>query len=123
MKFHEVVSQIASVDAVAFFLLGFQTLKEKHGIVFYNRRKNVQALLDLEITAEEREKIIDSLAVQNYYKGPKPDGVKIGAEYWEFGACIKGKQVYIKLSQGLPNGPVACFSFHSAERIIRYPYK
>ena len=123
VKFYGAVNQIASLDAVLFFLREFRTQKKKNGIVFYDRQKNVQALLDLEITAEERERIIDALDLPNYYKGPKPDGVRIGAEYWEFGTCVKGKQVYVKLSLGFLDGPVACFSFHRAERTIKYPYK
>lgn len=42
---------------------------------------------------------------------------------WVFGIDIKGKEVYIKLSKGLPNGPVICHSFHVAERKMKYPFK
>mgnify|MGYP000849502776 CR=1 FL=1 len=33
-----------------------KALKKKYGIIFYDRKKNNQGLLDLEISAKEREK-------------------------------------------------------------------
>ena len=113
----------SSVEEIEFFLYEFRTLKKKYGIIFYDRKKNNQGLLDLEISAKEREKILDELTAIDYYRGPKPDMVSIGGEYWEFGKKIKGKEVYIKISMGFDNEAVACFSFHQAERKINYPYK
>lgn len=114
---------ISSLEEIEYFLYRFRSLKEKFGMIIYDRRKNFKALLDLEITAAEREKILDNLSATDYYKGPKPDGVMIGAMYWEFGAMVNGTEVYIKISTGLGNQAVACFSFHPAERKIKYPYK
>ena len=111
------------LDEIAFFLTGFRALKEKYGIIFYQRKKNAQALLDLEITAKERIKILDSLLATDYYKGPRPDGVISGAEFWEFGKTVKGCEVYIKISLGKDDEPVKCYSFHPAERKIKYPYR
>lgn len=115
--------QPANIEDIQDFLQEFKAQKAEYGIIFYDRKKNLQGLLDLEISAQYREKMIDSLTVVDYYKGPKPDGVKPGADYWEFGSRVKGRQVYIKISCGLGDGPVACFSFHAAERKIKYPYK
>ncbi|MEZ4828063.1 MAG: toxin [Bacteroidia bacterium] len=114
---------ISHIEEIAYFLFTFRNLKEKYGMIVYDRRKNFKALLDLEITAVEREKILDNLTPLDYYKGPTPDGVNIGADYWEFGVMVRGTEVYIKISAGLGNHAVACFSFHPAERKIKYPHK
>jgi hypothetical protein len=115
--------KIVSPEEVLWFLQQFRKAKEQNGLVFLDRQKNFQALLDLEISAQEREEVIDRLAVQNYYKGPRPDGVRMGGEFWEFGAKVGKGEVYIKLSLGIEEGPVLCFSFHPAERKIRFPYR
>ena len=114
---------LPKLDEIAFFLTGFRALKERYGIIYYQRKKNTQALLDLEITAKDRGIILDSLEAIDYYKGPRPDGVIPGAEFWEFGKMVKGREVYIKISLGKDEDPVKCFSFHPAERKIKYPYR
>lgn len=113
----------ASREEIKHFLSEFSALKKKHGIRFYQRKKNMQALLDLEISARQREKILDALQVEDYYKGPRGDGVNKGAEFWEFGVYVKKKDIYVKISIGLGKEAVRCFSFHPAERPIKYPYK
>ena len=115
--------KIVSPEEVAWFLSQFRKAKAQNGIVYLERDKNLQALLDLEISPAKREEVIDQLTIKNYYKGPRPDGVRIGGEFWEFGAKIKQREVYIKLSLGILEGPVLCFSFHPCERPIRFPYK
>ena len=116
-------AKIAQPDEVGYFLQVFHQTKSENGIVFLDRQKNVQALLDLDISATEREAIIDSLEIRNYYKGPRNDGVRIGGEFWEFGVVVNGMEVYVKLSIGIVEGPVLCFSFHPSERRITYPYR
>lgn len=114
---------IVSPEKVQHFLQDFQKTKSQNGMVFLDRQKNLQALLDLEIDVAEREATIDRLSYQNYYKGPRPDGVRPGREFWEFGTEVKGQEVYVKLALGIVDGPVLCYSFHPAERAIRYPYQ
>lgn len=113
----------ASLEEIERFLSVFLEQKKKWGIRFYRRKKNTQALLDLEISARQREKVLDGLQVEDYYKGPRGDGVNKGAEFWEFGVYLKKKDIYIKISIGLGEEAVRCFSFHEAERPITYPYK
>lgn len=113
----------ASLEEIERFLSEFSEQKKKFGIRFYQRKKNTQALLDLEISAKQREKVLDGLQVEDYYKGPRIDGVNTGADFWEFGVYIKKKDVYIKISIGLGEEAVRCFSFHEAERPIKHPYK
>ena len=115
--------RISTPEEISYFLYGFRALREKHGIVYLERQKNFQAMLSLEMSPEERETVLGELDVTNYYKGPRMDGVRKGAIIWEFGAKWKGKELYIKLSKGLPDGPVICYSFHEAERPIKYPWK
>ncbi|MEM6800040.1 MAG: toxin [Bacteroidota bacterium] len=113
----------ASREEITRFLEGFTQQKKKYGIRFYQRKKNMQALLDLEISVRQRDKVLSGLQIEDYYKGPREDGVNQGAEFWEFGVYWKKKDVYIKISIGLGEEAVRCFSFHAAERPIKYPYK
>ncbi|MFK7925153.1 MAG: toxin [Bacteroidia bacterium] len=114
---------IVSPEKVQHFLQDFVTTKNQNGMVFLDRQKNLQALLDLEIGVEEREAIIEKLTYRNYYKGPRPDGLRPGLEFWEFGTQVKGREVYVKLALGIVDGPTLCYSFHPAERAIRYPHQ
>ncbi|MEL6850259.1 MAG: hypothetical protein AAFP92_17190, partial [Bacteroidota bacterium] len=106
-----VVEKHPSIDEIKLFLYSFHQLMDQYGIIFYNRRKNTQALLDLELSAAGRNEILKHLTPLDYYKGPRPDMVNIGAEYWEFGKEVKGSTLYIKLSLGIRvDEPVRCFS-------------
>ena len=106
------------------FLKSFQEKVERRGIVYYQRKKNLQALLDLEIDPAFRERVLlQELKWEDYYKGPKPDALIKGNEYWEFGKEVKSTEVYIKISLGRKNGPALCMSFHRAERKIIYPFQ
>ena len=60
---------------------------------------------------------------RDYYRGPRPDALIKGGEYWEFGKDIKAVEVYVKISLGRADGPAICMSFHPAERKIIYPYQ
>ena len=76
----------------------------------------MQALLDLEISAIMREKIIMSLTVEDYYKGPTEDKLNYMGELWKFGKSVDKKVVYIKISKGTGANSPICVSFHL------YPY-
>lgn len=117
------IPNIVSPEEVERFLRKFQSACSRNGIVFLERKKNLQALLDLEISVAERAGIIGKLTYRNYYKGPRLDAMRPGGEFWEFGSVVKGKELYIKLALGLTDGPALCFSFHPAERQIRYPHR
>ncbi|MEO0895985.1 MAG: toxin [Bacteroidota bacterium] len=110
-------------EEVQQFLEAFYAQKNDHGIMYYQRKKNLNALLELEISAKRRTKVLNQLTVDDYYKGPKPDGVLKGTEFWEFGKKVRKKEVYIKISLGLEGKPVRCLSFHPAERPIKYPFR
>ncbi len=92
-------------------------------IIFINREKNFDALLELEINASERLEYIKRLRVKNYFAGPKQDAFDPESpSNWEFGINLKGKEVYIKINMGKPQKKVMCISFHIAEYEITYPF-
>ena len=66
------------IETVDKFLKEFKDKARVFGIIFrIDRKKNMQALLDLEISAIMREKIIMSLTVEDYYKGPTEDKLEL----------------------------------------------
>ncbi|MEZ4685141.1 MAG: toxin [Bacteroidia bacterium] len=117
------MTPLSEVDA---FLYTFKQLKQKHGLIILDREKNIQALLDMELSAGKREAIIMGLRPKDYSRGPRPDEVHKGFEFWEFGKNVEvyGEhfQVYIKLSIRFEQMPVVCMSFHPAEREMDFPY-
>jgi hypothetical protein len=107
--------------------LFLQRLKEKlkiFGVVFRPREKNTAALLQLDMTPQQRLECICKLTVKDYYAGPKKDTHDPSRpDYYEFGITVKKEQVYIKLSPGLPGKMVDCMSFHIAEWPMNLPLK
>ena len=108
---------------VATFLEEFKQQAKELGVIFYQRKKNLQALLDLELNPSQREKVLNQLEVGDFYKGPKEDGIVKGTLFWEFGRVVKGNVIYIKISLGVEGKPVRCISFHPAAREITHPFK
>ena len=106
------------------FLKDFKTKMETFDVVFENREKNIQAILDLEITPGDRKEHLRELVPEDYLSGPNDDtNDKSRLPYWEFGISIKGKDVYIKISLNKENKSVICISFHLAEFLLKYKYK
>ena len=115
---------MATKDEVHRFLSNFGVKSRIHPIIFRNDRgKNLQTLLDLEITSLQRESILKALAVEDYSEGPIPDTLNKGTEMWVFGKTVEKKEVYIKITLGSQNYPIICISFHIAEYTMKYPLK
>lgn len=111
-------------DIVEDFLSQFHQKMKIFRIIFRDDRgKNLQTLLDLEITPTQREDIIKQLEVEDYIDGPSDDTLNNIAPLWVFGKKVKNKDVYIKISMGRPNTSVICISFHIAERQLKYKFK
>ena len=55
------------------FLSSFQEKRRTFEIIFIDRPKNKQTMLDLEIRPFEREKFIDQLTVEDFSEGPLPE--------------------------------------------------
>jgi len=104
------------------FLSDFKVKMNVFRVIYTDREKNLQGLLDLEIRSIDRTEVLKSLIVKDYYKGPTKDNVN-GPDYWEFGKIVNRKEAYIKITMGNENRPVICISFHLAERAIVYPFK
>jgi hypothetical protein len=118
------MGQISTADEVSIFLSAFHVKLKCFDIIFRdNRGKNIQALLDLEITPYRRKEIIAALKKEDYSEGPKSDELYHSRDMWVFGKTEKGKKIYIKISMGIPNSSTICISFHIAERPMSYPYK
>ncbi len=94
------------------FLNDFKVKMGTFDIVFEQREKNIQALLDLEISAVDRKKYIGILKSEDYLSGPNDDENDISRfPFWEFGMSIKNKDVYIKISMNKKNKSVLAFPF------------
>lgn len=93
------------------------------GIAYLRRDKNIQTLLDLDITSSSRTKIIKELEVEDYSEGPLVEKMNGWYDMWVFGKQIKGNEVYIKVTMGKENNNSICISFHIAERPMEYPFK
>ena len=117
------MTTLKEVDA---FLYTFKELKQKHGLIILDREKNLQALLDMEMDVAQRSAIIMGLQPRDYYRGPRPDQIRKGFDFWEFGKQITSNEkdyiLYIKLAIRLETHPVICMSFHPAERDIIFPF-
>lgn len=93
-------------------------------VAFRPRDKNTDALAELDILPIDRLECLLNLTAEDYYSGPNKDTYDPGKpDYYEFGIRIKKKEVYIKVSLGLPNKRVDCMSFHVAEFPFTYPLK
>jgi hypothetical protein len=107
--------------------LFLKDLKEKirfFQVAFRPRDKNLETLVELDITPAKRIEYLLNIKTEDYYSGPHNDTYDANKpDYYEFGIQIKGKEVYIKISPGLSNKPVDCMSFHLAEFRMIYPLK
>jgi hypothetical protein len=113
---------VTSPLEVEAFLDQLKTKLTIWSIVFENRDKNIQTLLDLGITEAQRLKHIKNLTVEDFVSGPTNDSFG-STPLWVFGIDIYGSEIYIKLQLNQMNKPVICISFHIAEFPLSYPYK
>jgi hypothetical protein len=86
-----------------------------------DRRKNFNALLNLEISSAKRKQIIEALEAIDYSEGPIIDTLNNEESLWVFGKIVKNTLIYIKMGQF--NNPVICISFHEAEFEMNFPFK
>lgn len=106
------------------FLSQFYEKLKIFDIIFRDDRgKNAQALAELDITPRYRLEVIKDIKVEDYSEGPIVDTLNKCGDLWVFGKDVKGNEVYIKISLGIPNGRTICISFHKAERAMKYPFK
>ena len=113
----------ATRDDVKSFLDNLRLKIDIFGVIYLNRSKNTQTLLDLDISPSSRTKIIKELKVEDYSEGPLSENMNGWPDMWVFGKQIKGTEVYIKVSMGNENNKSICISFHSSEHPMQYPFK
>jgi len=107
------------------FLKDFKELMGQGHYFVKEHHKNMLALVDLGITARLRDEIILSVAMEDYSSGPNPDEYQPGY-YWIFGKNLDAVEIYIKLKIGSYNNGnerAVCFSFHSSEHPLKYPFR
>lgn len=93
------------------------------GVIYRDRPKNAQTLLDLEMSPNDRSKVVESIKVTDYCEGPLDDQLYGVSSMWVFGKVYKKQELYIKISMGSMSTPVICISFHLAEHQMTYPLK
>jgi hypothetical protein len=115
---------MTNIDDVEAFLNDFKCKLSIYDIFFRDERGiNAQTLADLEITHNDRIKVLQNLKVENYSEGPKPDRLYNNSDMWVFGSIVKKKEIYIKISMGMHNSKALCISFHFSKSAMGYPLK
>ena len=87
-----------------------------------DRGKNSQALLNLELKAIDRTKILENLKTTDHSEGPLEETLYGGSNMWVFGKMVNLHEVYIKITMGRPGLSVICISFHISEHRMNYPF-
>lgn len=109
---------------VASFLSDFKAKMQIWDVVFRDDRgKNAKALVDMELRPIDRKVILETIEVQDYSEGPIDDELNRGTEMWVFGKTLKKREVYIKITMGIPGSSVICISFHQAQYKMNFPLK
>jgi len=93
-----------------------------YGIIYENREKNTQTLLDLGIASAQRLDFIKTIEPTDYISGPTEDEFG-GTPLWVFGKTIYDHEIYIKIQINTFGRPVICISFHTAEHPLNYAFK
>jgi len=115
---------MAKEQEVELFLREFKEKMKIWDVLFRDERgKNSQALLDLEIRAIDRIKLLEKLKSTDYSEGPLEEKLYGGSNMWVFGKAVKLQEVYIKVTMGPPGSNVICISFHISEYPMNYPFK
>ena len=114
---------MATEDEIESFLIDFKMKLSIWDVLYLDRSKNTQSLIDLDIRPKERKSILEHLNVVDFSEGPQSDTMLNGADMWVFGKIINSHEVYIKITLGMTGLSVICISFHIAEYSMNYPYK
>ena len=113
-----------SLKQIGLFLTDFKQKLLVFGVFFIHRDKNIQTLLDLEITSLQRVYYLQNLTVEDYSEGPNDDLFDPESPpNYIFGITINGKEIYIKINLGKPQKSVMCISFHISDIKMKYPFK
>lgn len=115
---------MASVSEIEGFLRDFKHKLDFWGLIFRSDRgKNFTTIIQLEYNIADVKKVLRELELGDYAEGPLEETLYNGADMWVFGKWFQAKEVYIKISMGLPSDKAFCISFHFSDRALNYPYK
>jgi len=110
-------------DEIEGFLSDFKQKLEFWGLqIRLDRKKNIDTLAELELTALKLKGILKELKINDYSQGPEEDILYKSQDMWIFGKNIKGREVYIKITLGQLSDKVICISFHFSEYPMQYPF-
>ena len=112
---------IKEKEEVELFLRQFFPKLSVFGMVFVHREKNQDALKQLGITPDIRERMIQTIRVDDYVETIS-DMASLG-DMWVFGKDYDGNELYIKIAMGRENNSTICISFHIAEYPLHYAFK
>ena len=112
---------MATKDEISQFLRQLKSVRSVGQLFFADRPVNKQTILDLEITAKQREIYINELVFEDYSEGPLENDQYGTNPMWVFGKTIKKKEIYIKITIAELN--VICISFHTSQHPMNYPFK
>jgi len=114
---------MATEEEVKMFLTEFKGKLLISDVIFEDRPKNLQSILDLGIKPGERTTFLKELKVIDFSQGPIPDNMDYHSDLWVFGVEINSEEVYIKITLGKAGLNSICISFHIAEFEMNYPFK
>ena len=115
---------MAKKEEIERFLLEFKQKMGIWGLSFRSdRSKNFLTLSELELTTAKVKIILNELTLSDYTQGPEKDTLYKMTDMWMFGKEIKNREVYIKITFGMPGQEAVCISFHFAEHPLVYPFK
>lgn len=117
---------MATSHEVESFLQQFSICVEFGTKVEFRRTpKNVQGLIDLNMTEAQAVGRVLKLSACDYCRGPEPDCDEDGKEIWVFGCLEAGLEIYIKLrlDPAKPFSRPVIRSFHPAEHRLAFPHK
>lgn len=117
---------MASREDVQFFIDDFNIKLGIWDVLIRTDRtnaKNMNTILDLELTITQVKEELKKLRIEEYSEGPLPDTLYHISDMWVFGKIIKNREVYIKVQLGHPQSQTICISFHYPAKPMPYPFK
>ena len=116
--------QCTPIKEISDFLYKFKIFAQNiKCFSFVYRKKNLQDIMNLDITPEQSVEIIKELTYKNYVSGPQKDIDYPDRDVWVFGCENNGHEIYIKLSGDFSHNVAKCISFHKSDRSLSYPHK
>jgi len=115
---------MAKKEEIERFLIEFKQKISFWGLVLRSdRSNNFLTMAELELTTAKIKIILNELTSLDYTQGPEKDTLYKMTDMWMFGKEIKNREVYIKITFGLPGQEAVCISFHFSEHPLVYPFK